>query len=213
MDFWRPNYLSEAIVDGQYSCELYLRILDQCWRDYNAISKRNFNDHEYFCYHTPVPKLVESAHKRLAKICGYKNLNSDIMDKINKQVETSLIYSHDVGNCYTASLYLCVSSLLENNLTDDLSNKRIGMYSYGSGCSGEYFSAIIQQGYQSHLFTDAHREMLINSKSLSYDEYIDFYNAKLPVNGSTYSTPKYSAGKFRLIGVSNHKRIYNICSQ
>lgn len=206
MDFWRPNYCTEAFVDGKQSCELYMRVLEECWNMYKEISGRNFNDHDYFCYHNPVPKLVEMSHRRLAKICDIKNLSNDA---IEEQLGISMHYNGEIGNCYTASLYLGIISLLDN-CPKNLSGNRIGLYSYGSGCSGEYFSAIIQDGYKSELFGDEHKKMLSSRKMVSYDEYIQFYNFKFPEDGSSCTFPVYSKGKFRLRGVENHQRIYGV---
>ena len=199
MDFWRPNYAREAFVNGKYSCEVYLDVLGKCWNDYSKLSGRNFNDHDYFCYHTPVPKLAEIAHRRLAKINGIK---------LTTGIDLALEYGREVGNCYTASLYIGIISLLEHSI-DDLSNKRIGLYSYGSGCTGEYFCVKILPNYQASLFTLEHKSMLNNRKSLSYSEYLEFYNFKLPEDGSNYSVPVYEkTGKFHLVGINMHQRIY-----
>ena len=74
MDFWRPNYLHEALVDGKYSSKLYLTMLEKSWEQYHALSGREFHDHDYFCYHTPVPRLVEKAHHHLLKLTGNESL-------------------------------------------------------------------------------------------------------------------------------------------
>jgi hydroxymethylglutaryl-CoA synthase len=65
MDFWRPNYLDEALVEGKYSSRLYLTMLEKTWNDYRELSGRTFTDHQYFCYHAAVPRLVEKAHQSL----------------------------------------------------------------------------------------------------------------------------------------------------
>lgn len=202
MDFWRPSYCAEPFVDGQYSCEVYMRVLEECWQEYSILSKRTFNDHQYFCYHTPVPKLVERAHRRLVKLCGITLTEEQLI----KTLQPGLYYSREVGNCYTASLYVGIVSLFDKS-EDDLRNKRIGLYSYGSGCSGEYFSAVVQDDYKKHLDSH-HQEMLLSRKMLSHEEYLNFYNFKLPTDGSSCVIPNYTSGKYRLSGMDQHKRIY-----
>lgn len=203
MDFWRPNYQEEAIVFGKYSCDLYMRVLEKTWKQYADLSNRNFNDHKYFCYHVSVPKLVEKAHKRLVKFNGL-----DITeDKITKSVENSLKYNREVGNCYTAALYISLLSLLENTY-EDLSGERIGLYSYGSGCVGEFFSATVSSNYKKMLRTDKNQKILNNRKELTYDEYEMFYNFKLPTNGITMAIPQFNYGSFYFESFDKHKRIY-----
>ena len=147
MDFWRPNYSDVALVDGRLSCNAYMRFAEETWQQYAELTGRKFTDHDRFCYHIPVPKLVERTHKKLAQTNGIKNLTAE---QIEYQVGQSLIYSREVGNCYTASLYLGVLSLLENTKAD-LAGKLLGLYSYGSGSSGEFFAARVMNNYQNNL--------------------------------------------------------------
>jgi hydroxymethylglutaryl-CoA synthase len=205
MDFWRPLYCDAALVDGKFSCDLYLRVLDETWKQYAEISGRSFLDHDRFCYHIPIPRLVEKAHKRLAKLNNYPDLSDE---KMASQVGNSLILSREIGNCYTASLYLGILSLLENT-DEDLSKKMIGLYSYGSGCSGEFFAAKVVPEYKKMLNRDVNFSLIENREELSYDKYLDFYNFKLPEDGSNYEIPTYNTGQFRLAGINQHKRSYN----
>jgi len=65
-----------------------------------------------------------------------------IEQDFKKRVEPSLQYSKQIGNLYSASVYLALSSLLDNvELNKD--NNRLGVYSYGSGCSSEFYSGLI----------------------------------------------------------------------
>ena len=67
LDFWRPYYREEALVDGKYSCDVYLQVLLEVWAQYSELSQKKYQDFARFCYHAPVPRLVEKAHKWLAK--------------------------------------------------------------------------------------------------------------------------------------------------
>ncbi len=203
MDFWRPNYSEEAFVEGKYSSKLYLTMLEKSWQQYHAWSGRDFKDHDYFCYHTPVPRLVEKAHQHLAKITHQEKLTEE---QLQKHIGWSLEYGRNVGNTYTASLYVGLTALLD--LADDLTNKRIGFYSYGSGCVAEYFSGVVQAGYQSLLHVSDHQAMLSTRTLLSYPEYETFYTYRYPEDGSHYEIPHHQTGGFRLAALKDHKRIY-----
>lgn len=204
MDFWRPNYSDAAFVDGKYSSKLYLTMLEKSWRQYNALSGRDFADHEYFCYHAPVPRLVEKAHQHLAKLSGQERLSEE---KIRDYVGNALIYSRRMGNSYTASLYISFASVLDH-AEQDLSGKRIGFYSYGSGCVAEYFSGVIQPGYQKVLDTAHHHAMLNDRVSLEYPQYETFYSYHHPEDGENSVLPRHRTGQFRFAGMQDHKRIY-----
>ncbi len=209
MDFWRPNYLHEALVDGKYSSKLYLVMLEKCWEQYQMLSGRGFLDHAYYCYHIPVPRLVEKAHHHLLKLTGYTHLPEEIS---SKQVNDSLDYGRNIGNSYSASLYIGLTSLLDL-AEEDLTHKRIGFYSYGSGLVAEYFSGVVQPGYRDALHTAYHHELLTTRTSLTYDEYESFYTFNYVEDGSDQEIPVYDTGLFRLTKLHKHKRIYEKVSQ
>jgi len=224
MDFWRPNYSDAAFVDGKSSSRLYLHMLEKTWQQYHALSGRGFSDHHHYCYHTPVPRLVEKAHQYLAKLNGMGELSKDVM---HEHIHHALEYGRKIGNSYTASLLIGLASLLDLN-PSDLSQRKIGFYSYGSGCVAEYFSGTVQPDYKPALDSAYHQQMLDGRQMLTYGEYEDFYNFSYPTDGSSCDMPRYTkgneyagngcagkgqtgnrhAGKFRLAGFADHKRIY-----
>lgn len=204
MDFWRPNYMHEALVEGKYSSKLYLNMLGDTWREYSKLTGRQFSDHAYYCYHTPVPKLVEKAHQYLAK-CSQQTQFS--VEQLEQQLAPTLRYSQQIGNSYAASLYIGLASLLDN--VAELSGQRIGFYSYGSGCVAEFFSGTVQPGYQAALHTAYHQAMLNNRIMLSCEEYEQFYQYQYNEAGEDQVIPEYDTGLFRLTNMQQHKRIYD----
>jgi len=204
MDFWRPNYLHEALVEGKYSSKLYLTILERTWNEYQSLSGRGFLDHAYYCYHTPVPRLVEKAHQHLLKCAGYDHLPADIKEK---HIQSGLLYNRKMGNSYTASLYVALASLLDN-VQDDLCDQRIGFYSYGSGCVAEYFSGVVQPGYKKALHTAYHADLFATREILSYETYVAYYAFQYTQDGTHQLIPSYQTGSFRLSALDQHKRIY-----
>ena len=203
MDFWRPNYLNEAVVDGKYSTKVYLNTLLKCWEEYSRQSGHGFSEHARFCYHIPFTRMAEKAHERLSRSASSQTCAT----ALHSQIEPGLLYSKQLGNAYTASLYIGCASLLENEL-EDLSEKRIGFFSYGSGCVGEFFSGIVQRGYQKALFREEHQSLLTSRAKLSYEQYKDFFTYQLPEDGGDHTTPVHSAVRFRLLGCRNHERLY-----
>jgi len=204
MDFWRPNYRDEALVDGKYSCEIYLRLIQKTWEQYTQLSKRTISDHNHFCYHVPVPRLVEKAHQCLLKFNGLPKLTAAELEEV---LRPSLFYGRIIGNCYTAALYLSLISLLENT-QDNLAGRRIGFYSYGSGCVAEFFSGIVQPGYQKVLNQQHHQNMLADRLSLTQAQYESFYTYRYPTDGSKVTIEGHQKGRYRLALMESHKRIY-----
>jgi hydroxymethylglutaryl-CoA synthase len=203
MDFWRPNYRSEALVDGKYSTMVYIHALIECWKQYAELSGRTLNDFGRFCYHIPFTRMADKAHQKLCR--KFKmDINKEMLTAL---LDESLQYSRTVGNCYAGSTYVGLTSLLDNAVAD-LSGERIGLYSYGSGCVGEFFSGIVQPGYREVLYSDQHRNLLENRVELSYQQYEDIFNYGVPDDGGEYVFPQYRTGPFRFSGISHHKREY-----
>jgi hydroxymethylglutaryl-CoA synthase len=199
-DFWRPNYKNEAVVDGKYSTKVYLEALAESWQDYSANSGRSFDDHEYFCYHIPFTRMALKAHERLVKTTGKK-------DPAYRMSKTPLLYSEQIGNSYTASLFIGLSSLLEHE-QEDLTDKRIGFFSYGSGCMAEFFSGTVLPGYRQFLHKEQHQTLLSSRLKLGIAQYEEFYTFRLPEDGSFYVTPRFETGPFRLQAIEGHRRVY-----
>ncbi len=198
MDFWRPNYLSEALVDGKFSTLTYIKSLKASWKQYAEESGRSLEDFSRFCYHIPFTRMAAKAHQKLARGISEENLE--------RVIGESLLYSRDAGNCYSAALYVGLTSLLDN--AEDLSGQRIGLYSYGSGCVGEFFSGVVQPNYRKSLLTKLHQTMLTERAELTFQQYEDIYHYGTPTDGGTHDFPQYRTGPFRFAGLQSHKRIY-----
>jgi hydroxymethylglutaryl-CoA synthase len=204
MDFWRPNYLDEALVDGKYSIKVYLKALAEAWKHYQALSGRSFQDFSRFCYHLPFTRMADKAHRYLAKFALGYELSEE---EVHMHLEDGLRYGRAVGNVYTASLYLGLTSLLDH--AQDLAGKRLAMFSYGSGCVAEFFSGLVSDNYQTHLHTEWHRRLLLDRQEIDYDTYSRFYSFHHPMDGSESFSDPYNTGKFRFSGLNHHKRMYD----
>jgi hydroxymethylglutaryl-CoA synthase len=148
--------------------------------------------------------MAIKAHSRLMKLTGQEANESSI----EQAMGASLKYNRTVGNSYSASLYFGLISLLEND-ADDLAGQRIGLFSYGSGCVGEFFSGIVGANYRQYLYTSQHQALLAARKELSFSEYLDFYKRFGEVErNDNIEIPSYSRGHFRLSAIRAHKRQY-----
>lgn len=203
MDFWRPNYRDQALVDGKYSTRVYMHAVEECWRQYQERSGRGYADFARFCYHLPFTRMAEKAHERLAKASGRPKPAATELDAL---LGDTLRYNRITGNSYAASLYVGLCSLLDH--APDLSGQRLGLFSYGSGCVGEFFSGVLQPGYRDHLFTARHQQLLNQRTELTFQQYEDIFNLPFPTDGGDHRFAPYRTGPFRLAGLLDHKRLY-----
>lgn len=204
MDFWRPNYSEEAFVDGKLSMQTYLKVLKHTFRQYTENNDKQFNDFNAFCFHVPFAKLAQKGQDALFQLNGIKD--ETIIDKYNGLLKDALYYPKTIGNSYTASMYISLVSLLENN-NSDFSGQRIGFFSYGSGCVGEFFSGIIQPTYTAVVDKSRHHNLLTSRKALSYDEYKSFVTYKTP-REPLVDIPNCGTKPFRYAKNESQKRIY-----
>lgn len=157
-DFYRPNDLRYALVDGKQSNDTYQRLFLETFTDYKNKTNLTINDFSSLIFHIPYSKL------------GLKSLLTVSDDEaLLNNYDMSTTYNREVGNIYTGSLFLSLISLLEQaNL---LAGDRIGMYAYGSGAVAEFFTGILVDGYKNHLLNELHQQYLTNRKQLTVAGY------------------------------------------
>lgn len=202
MDFWRPNQRTTALVDGKYSTKVYLNSLKHAWQHFTEETGRTFSDINHFCYHIPFTKMAEKAHQTLARVAGVK-LNDE---QFRAQTWPGQIYNRIVGNSYSASLFVGFCSLLDN-LKENLGNRRVSFFSYGSGCVAEFFTGLIQPGYEKVLMSASHQRQIERREPLSYGQYLAFYHT-LDDAAENIVFPRHNKGPYRLAGIQDHKRYY-----
>jgi len=175
MDFWRPNYTSCARVDGQVSIQCYLRSLERCWADFERHSGLGFDDYEHLLFHVPFPKMAFKAfralHEREAARRGVAPVGPDAL--FAERTEPGLWVNRLVGNVYSGSLYLSLAGLLERG-DRRVEGARVGLFSYGSGCCAEWFSARVGPDAGAWRGRVGIAAALARRRALSHAEYLQF---------------------------------------
>lgn len=203
MDFWRPNYSTTPYVNGIYSTKQYLDMLKTTWAEFQKRFNTSLSDFSAFCFHLPFPKL---ALKGFNKIMD-KTLPVDLQEKLKANFESSILYSKQVGNMYTGSLFLGLLSLLENS-ENLVGGDDIAFFSYGSGAVAEIFTGTLVEGFKDKLKNSRLQE-LKQRIALSVEDYerIFFEEPVLDADGNA-SFANYKTGTFALKEIRGHERIY-----
>ncbi|MBR3119647.1 MULTISPECIES: hydroxymethylglutaryl-CoA synthase [Oceanobacillus] len=203
MDFWRPIYSDKAFVDGKFSNEQYIYFFSKVWEQYKEKSGLELKDFEAICYHLPYTKMGLKALRTILDE-GTEEDNERLV--ANYQVSTQ--YNRNVGNIYTGSLYLSLLSLLELNEGLE-AGSRVGLYSYGSGAVGEFFTGILQSDYREHLHINDHKHLFDSRMEVTVPEYEKLFEETLPVDGSTLELDiTKDTAAICLSGVEDNKRLY-----
>ncbi len=178
MDFWRPLYSDKALVDGKFSNEQYISFFQKVWEKYKEETGMDLEDFEAMCYHLPYTKMGLKAMRTVLE-----DASEEVQERLKEHYRVSTLYNRNVGNIYTGSLYLSLLSLLE--LNDDIkAGSRIGMFSYGSGAVGEFFSGILEENYKEHLLVKEHKDLFESRKEVTVEEYEQIFEKTLPTDGS-----------------------------
>ena len=93
----------------------------------------------------------------------------DIEEDFKRRVTPGLKYCQRVGNIMGATTMLSVASSIDNG--DFAQPRRIGCFSYGSGCCSEFFSGVVSKEGQERLQRFRIHDQLDRRQELSMEEY------------------------------------------
>jgi hydroxymethylglutaryl-CoA synthase len=208
-DFWRPLERREALVDGKFSIECYLNALTGAFASYRALERPALIEGEGLVdrlarvlYHTPFPKMAAKAHRRLLEVDRGAVSDADWEASYRELVAPTLAGVAQIGNTYTASLYLCLATLLEDE-GRTLAGRRIGLFSYGSGCCAEFFTGTVPAG-AAGLRSTGVRDLLADRRTID----LPAYERMLHAGEQGGAPPADFAGDFVFSGVRDDRRVY-----
>ncbi len=212
-DFWRPLERREALVDGKFSVDCYLDALRGAVADYRSGLDGQggaplLDRFAAFLYHTPFPKMARKAHRRMVEDDAGAQAAERFEASWTTQVDPGLGLARQAGNTYTASLYLCLAWLLEREGAT-LEDRELALFSYGSGCCAEFFTARLLPGSAARAATIGVQAQLQARRDLTVAEYESFARAA----AGTEPPAEGGGGFCHLAGVDDHKRRYTRTEQ
>jgi len=174
--FWNDQsqvvsvYKEEPVFDGQFSNNCYNDRITEALEQFKAKSSINFlKDWDHLIFHLPYAfhgrRIIFNNWLKWTKAHNLQALENEIgrfEDTVNytksaykshlfssfikHKVAAGEIASSEIGNMYTASIFMALLSLLSFSLDKekDLSGSQIGFIAYGSGSKSKVFSGIVQ---------------------------------------------------------------------
>jgi hydroxymethylglutaryl-CoA synthase len=224
-DFWRPLGQREPQVDGHYSIGCYLEALSGAYRGWReralAAGRVRWGADlpgeqlARVLYHVPFCKMARKAHAQL-RLCDLEDAvgpapgSPEAREEVSRssasyeaQVAGGLWLNAQVGNAYTASLYLALAGLLHRE-AGALAGQRLGLFSYGSGSCGEFFSGVVGPR-AADAIARAELDLLVAGRErIDMAEYERLMG--LPAHAPEPVSPP--PGTFRLAEVREHRRRY-----
>ncbi|RVU45047.1 hydroxymethylglutaryl-CoA synthase family protein [Rubrivivax rivuli] len=169
-------------------------------------------------YHAPFGGITRRAHRAvLRSVPGWQAgaLAADYADR----VEPSLVFNRRMGGTYAASVFISLAGLAWQ-AGDSVNGRRVGIYSYGSGSTGEFYSGVFGPQAASIAQQAQVRERLDARLAASVAEYeeaetrrsaqIDEGDFDVATSGLRGLWHSHYAGRGRLVfeGARGHVRRY-----
>ncbi len=203
MDFWRPNYATEAKVDGHYSGHMYVDFFKEVFDTYQAQTGMTLANFAALAFHLPYTKMGLKALRAVLP-----EADALTQQRLSANFEDSRAYNQIVGNLYTGSLYLSLLSLLEKTQTLQAGD-RLGLFSYGSGAVSEFYSGILQANFKQALMPEQHQAMFAARQQVDVPTYEQLFNQQLPTDGSTVELDlSHDPAQYVLAGIKADQRQY-----
>lgn len=169
MDTCRPSPDTEA-GDADLSLLSYLDCCENAYAEYaKRVQGSDFvRTFDYLAFHTPFGGMIKGAHRNLMRKAVRARPN-EIDEDFGRRMLPGLAYCQRVGNIMGATTLLSLASTIIN--ADYEGSKRIGLFSYGSGCCSEFFSGVASKPGQARLRSLGIGDRLDRRYELSMDEY------------------------------------------
>ena len=169
MDTCRPIPDSEA-GDADLSLMSYLDCSEKSFLEYRKrVSDVDYREtFQYLVFHTPFGGMVKGAHRAMMRKMARADPATAEAD-FRQRVMPGLGYCQRVGNIMGATVYMALASTIDNAVID--APKRIGIFSYGSGCCSEFYSGVVTREAQEHQRQFRIKQRLDERYELSMEEY------------------------------------------
>ncbi len=169
MDTCRPVPDSEA-GDADLSLLSYLDCCEASFKEYaSRVDGANFRtSFDYLAFHTPFGGMVKGAHRTMMrKVAQAQPI--DIEADFQRRVAPGLRHCQRVGNIMGGTVFLALASAIDHGDFD--APRRVGVFSYGSGCCSEFYSGVVTPAGQQQLRARGIGTQLDERYELSIDEY------------------------------------------
>jgi polyketide biosynthesis 3-hydroxy-3-methylglutaryl-CoA synthase-like enzyme PksG len=169
MDSCRPTPEIET-GDADLSLLSYLDCIENSCLAYSRkVGEVDFATYfDYFAFHTPFGGMAKGAHRSLLR--KLKRMPpAAIEEDFHRRLEPSLCFCRRVGNIYSGTVFLALAGVLQ--FGSFASRKRIGLFSYGSGCCSEFYSGLADAHSQQTIAARQFGRLLDERQELDMREY------------------------------------------
>ncbi len=225
-------FKEEPVFDGQFSNACYNDRITEALNHFREQKSINFNNEWHkIVFHLPyafhgrriifdnwlnwiktseiyneleneIGRLEDSDKKEWSKKAYKSQLYSNF---VNTKIAQGEIASSEIGNMYTASIFMSLLSLLSDSYNNnlDLSGKTIGFIAYGSGSKSKVFEGVVQESWKSKVASIKLFETLDERSSIDVNTYENIHRSKI-------ETPIHNGSKISLDFIEREETNYGL---
>lgn len=187
-------FTDEPVFDGQYSNQCYQDRIREAYQHYKEITgeEKPYENWHYIIFHLPYAfhgKRVFTEIYSLENGLSYGTpdeqkavaKSENYLQLINQKIEKTQRASSEIGNMYTASIFMAFLSGLQSsfNENEDLSGKEIGFFGYGSGSKSKVFAGKISDKWKTVVEKWNLFENLNNRTAVDFETYEKLHRKQL----------------------------------
>lgn len=207
-------FSDEPVFEGQYSNACYQNRIREAYEHYKEQTgiQSPYKDWRYLIFHLPYAFHGKRVFTELYSLENHLSYSTpeeqkvvakspEYIDFIQKKIEPTQRASSEIGNMYTASIFMALLSGLSGSYEagEDLEGQKLGFFAYGSGSKSKVFSGVVGKEWKEVASSWNLQESLENRERIDFETYEKLHRKQLsaPVGG----TPK----GFGLEGIESNK--------
>lgn len=187
-------FTDEPVFDGQYSNQCYQDRIREAYEHYKEVSgkEKPYETWKYLIFHLPYAfhgKRVFTEIYSLENDLNYSTpedqkavaKSEEYLNFINEKIEKTQRASSEIGNMYTASIFMALLSALQVsfNENEELAGQEIGFLGYGSGSKSKVFAGKVSENWKNvatkwNLFENLNKRLAID-----FDTYEKLHRKQL----------------------------------
>ncbi|WP_312174976.1 hydroxymethylglutaryl-CoA synthase [Chryseobacterium sp.] len=187
-------FTDEPVFDGQYSNQCYQDRIREAYNHYKEITGKNkpYEHWKYLIFHLPYAfhgKRVFTEIYSLENGLSYETPEEQkavakseaYIQFINDKIEKSQRASSEIGNMYTASIFMALLSALQTsfNENEELTGKEIGFLGYGSGSKSKVFAGKVSANWKNVVSKWDVFEELKSRTAINFETYEKLHRKQL----------------------------------
>ena len=187
-------FTDEPVFDGQYSNQCYQDRIREAYEHYKEVSgkEKPYQNWKYLIFHLPYAfhgKRVFTEIYSLENGLSYSNpeeqkavaKSEDYLKFISDKIEKTQRASSEIGNMYTASIFMALLSGLQTsfNENEELAGQEIGFLGYGSGSKSKVFAGKVSDNWKNVVTKWNLFENLNERLAIDFDTYEKLHRKKL----------------------------------